>query len=246
MLEIMPRITVRSQTHGDTVHYFSEVYRLLLIDCDLVCVSDPLKRQSTRETMQRILTLAHRVPLSTAARLQQAQFSVAARETWGVFPREREGNSYAVNWSLTEHGVVSVGDSFRNARNSLLEQRSGGKVDGGKISVSKPTYMGNYKVEEAGDEITHQKFSELLSNQQEYLSSGVDLFVEDASVGSSTRGRLGVRVVSDSSAVAMVARNLLITSPAYKLDHRARFNGWNKDPRWIGVPEGHFDEVRIQ
>jgi hypothetical protein len=25
------------------------------------------------------------------------------------------------------------------------------------------------------------------------------------------------------------------------VDHRARFDGWNKDPRWVGIPEGHFD-----
>jgi len=160
-----------------------------------------------------------------------------------VFPREKEGNVYAVNWSLVEHGVVAVGDAFRNAHNVTLEGKLGAKVDGGKVNVQAPAFVGKYTVSEAGDEITHQQFSELLVAQNDFLSAGGDLFIEDASVGSAAHVRMGVRVVTDSPAVAMVARNLLIPSPAYELDHRARFNGWNKDPRWQSSElEGHFNE----
>jgi hypothetical protein len=33
----------------------------------------------------------------------------AVVEDYGVFPREREGNEYAVNWSLANDGVVPTG-----------------------------------------------------------------------------------------------------------------------------------------
>jgi hypothetical protein len=193
--------------------------------------------------MQRVLNVARRVPTSSGARAQKAHLSVAARETQYVFPREREGNIYAVNWSLVDHGVVAVGDAFRNAHNATLERKLGAKVDGGKVNVQTPAFAGKYAVSEAGDEITHQQFSDLLVAQNDFLSAGGDIFIEDASVGSAAHVRMGVRVVTDSPAVAMVARNMLIPSPAYELDHRARFNGWNQDPRWqSSVLEGHFDE----
>jgi len=192
--------------------------------------------------MQRVFLLARRVPTSSAVRAQNSQFSVAARENVSVFPREREGNVYAVNWSLVDHGVVAVGDAFRNASNHTLEHKLGAKVDGGKVTVPAPTFTGKYAVSEAGDEITHSQFSDLLVKQNAFLSAGKDIFVEDASVGSAAHTRMGVRIVTDSPAVAMIARNILIPSPAYELDHRARFNGWNHDPRWkSSVLEGHFD-----
>jgi hypothetical protein len=163
-------------------------------------------------------------------------------EAWGVFPREREGNVYSVNWSLTEDGVTPIGDAFRNARVEVLESKLGAKIEGGKVSVSKPAYTGKCTVTEAGADITHQEFSSLLTGQQDYLSAGVELFVEDGGLGAASDNRIGVRVVSDSPALAMIARNLVIKTPQRGVDHRARFNGWNLDPRWIEMPEGHFDE----
>ena len=196
--------------------------------------------------MQRVLYVARRVPTSAGARAQKAHLSSVARETQSVFPREREGNVYAVNWSLAEHGIIAVGDAFRNAHNATLERKLGAKVDGGKVIVQAPAFVGKYEVKEAGDQITHQQFSDLLGTQNDFLSGGGDIFVEDASVCGAAHVRMGVRVVTDSPAVAMVARNMLIPSPPYELDHRARFNGWNKDPRWqSSVKEGYFDENDI-
>lgn len=149
-----------------------------------------------------------------------------------VFPREKEGNIYSVNWSLTEDGVVPAGDAYRNARLPLLATRLGSKIDGGKVEVSKITYTGTYKMVEAGDEITHGAFANLLNEQHKYLSSGIEIFVEDAGVVAHASGRVGVRVVTDSSAVALVSRMLLIPVPDRPVDHRARFDGWNFDPRW--------------
>ncbi len=169
--------------------------------------------------------------------------SLACTEGWSVFPREREGNIYPVNWSLNEDGVVPVGDAFQNARLPVLTSRLEAKVENGKVSVKKPVFEGEYKTLEAGDGMDHSEFSDVLANQQAHLSSGVELFVEDAAVGASGVSRLGVRVVSDCPATALIARSLLIKVPSRAIDHRARFDGWNLDERWIGAPEGHFDAV---
>ena len=155
-------------------------------------------------------------------------------QSWGIFPREKEGNIYAVNWSLNVDGVTPVGSAFRNARVPLLTSRLSNKVDStGKVELSKPAYSGAYTVKEAGDTVSHDAFESILSKHQQYLSSGVELYVEDASLGAYSPSRVGARIISDIPAVALVARALLIPSPSRPTDHRARFNGWNKDPRWV-------------
>lgn len=164
------------------------------------------------------------------ARLAGARLlSSSGSTTW---PREAEGNVYAVNWSLTEDGVVPVGAAYRNARLPVLATRLPAKVDGNKVEVPKIAYTGSFKVVEAGEGMTHVAFTNMLADQQAYLSSGIDIFVEDAGLCASAATRIGVRVVTDTSAVALVARTLLIPVPDRPVDHRARFDGWNFDPRW--------------
>ena len=173
--------------------------------------------------------------------VRSKSFSSAVSGAFGVFPRENEGNNYSVNWSLTEEGVVPKGDAFRNARLGVLNSRLSAKVADGKVEVKSPAYTGKYEVVEAGDTISHDEFEALLKAQQEHLSSGMDLFVEDGAICASTVGRLGVRVVTDSAASALIARSMLISTPPREVDHRARFDGWNKDPRWQGgAEEGAF------
>ncbi len=148
----------------------------------------------------------------------------------------------AVNWSLVEEGVVPKGDAFHNGRVSLLTSRLSSKVADGKVDVKSPVYTGKYEVAESGDDISHDDFEAMLTAQQEFLSSGTDLFVEDGAICASTSARLGVRVVTDSAASALVARSLLISTPPREVDHRTRFDGWNKDPRWqTTVEEGKFE-----
>lgn len=47
-------------------------------------------------------------------RARVANFSLQAdgSSDYGVFPREREGNEYATNWSLAEDGVIATGTLF--------------------------------------------------------------------------------------------------------------------------------------
>ena len=165
--------------------------------------------------MQRFLSVATRFP-RTATLGATRQFSAApAQSEFGVYPREREGNIYSVNWSLAEHGVVPIGDAYRNAKIPTLEKKLGTNTS----STSKFAIMGKYNLEIAGEGITHGDFSNLIEVQREFLSSGVELFVEDASVGSVLSGRQGVRIVSDSPAMALIARNLLVSLLCYHHHH---------------------------
>lgn len=126
------------------------------------------------------------------------------------FSMNREGDILADNWSLVNDGVTAVGNAYRNARIELLTNRFPVKVEGKKVVLDKISYTGSYKVLEAGDSITHDEFSELLDAATGYLSSGVDLFVEDAAVIPFSPARIGVRVVTDNPAIAALARSILV------------------------------------
>lgn len=139
-----------------------------------------------------------------------AKLSTVQTEEWSLFPREREGNIYSVNWSLCEDGVVPVGDAYRNARLPILTNRLGVKVQNGKIAVEKPVYFGKYTILEAGDHISHDDFSEIFATQQEYLSSGIELFVEDGAFGVNNLVRNGARVTTNDPALALIARTMLV------------------------------------
>ena len=132
-------------------------------------------------------------------------------ESWGVFPREREGNNYDLNFSLLEDGVTSVGDSFRNARIQLLSSRLPKKVENNKVELSHPSYFGKYEVKEAGDNISLDDFTDVQTTQQEILSNGSELFVEDAGLGTFSPCRVGARVVSHSAAVSLILRQMMVS-----------------------------------
>jgi hypothetical protein len=145
--------------------------------------------------------------------------SIASTETeeWSLFPREREGNIYSHNWSLCEDGVVPEGDAYRNARVPLITSEMGAKIVEGKIEQTSPQYTGEYKIKESGDDISHELFSELFSAQQQYLSSGINLFVEDAVLGSHNHTRNGVRITTCKPAVALIARSLLVSTHSFRI-----------------------------
>ena len=151
--------------------------------------------------------VSRRVSLISRGRLR---LSTSTASEWMLFPNNREGDEFTVNWSLNEDGITPIGDAFRNARVNLLTTRLDQKVSGGKVELNKPVYTGNYSLKESGDSVSHDVFSQTLKSHQDYLSSGVDLFVEDAGLGASSSIRVGVRVVSESPALALIARSLLV------------------------------------
>jgi hypothetical protein len=135
-------------------------------------------------------------------------------DEWFVFPREREGNEYSVNWSLVGDGVTPVADAFRNARPQLLFTRSGANVKSitDRLEAKKPVYEGEYKLVEAGAGISNDEFEEIFADTKSQLSSGVDLFVEDLAVGSYSPESIGVRIITDNANVALQARTFLVSS----------------------------------
>jgi hypothetical protein len=148
-----------------------------------------------------------------------------------------EGNDVMVNWSLVEDGVVaSSGDAYRNARLGLLTSNLPGKVTDGKMSISSDTMyaLPAAPAKEAGDSIGFNEFAAVFEAAQGSLSEGGSIFVEDAGLGAHTESRVGVRIITNSATAAMAARALLVPVPVRAVDHRARFRGWNLDPRWQG------------
>ena len=132
-------------------------------------------------------------------------------EDFAVYPREVEGNISSVNWSLTVDGVVPVGNAYRNGRVSLMTSKLNKKAHERKIELEKPSYFGKYVLSESGDSLSHSAFNNFQTTQQSHFeSSGMDLFVEDAGLGALSSVRLGVRVVSDQPALALIARTLLV------------------------------------
>lgn len=152
---------------------------------------------------------------------------------WFMWPRETEANDYAVNWSLVGDGVTPTGNAYRNARLPLLTSMLSAKPAGGKVELKSPTYFGDYKIQEAGDDtISMDEFQDLSLSHKEMLTNEKDLFIEDGAIGTFGCVRIGVRMISADPAYALIARSLLVPVPPRKCDHRARFDGWNLDPLW--------------
>jgi hypothetical protein len=119
-----------------------------------------------------------------------------------IFPRQEEGNIYSVNWSLVEDGVTSTGLAFRNARTQQLQNKLKG--------VPLGTFSGSYVMQEAGDNIDHDDFQQLLSDSQISLSTTPEFFVEDGFVGAHRDCRTGVRLITADAGSVSLLRKMLV------------------------------------
>lgn len=156
----------------------------------------------------------------------------AIKDAPSVATTHAEGDVWDHNFSLTEDGVVNTKLAYRNAATSTILNRLPGRAVGGKVELKNVNYLGKYTLVEAGDQITHEKFEEVLEDQHNYLSADKILFFEDFGLGASAALRVGARLISDNPAHALVFRSLVISAPPRPTDHRARYNGWNFDERW--------------
>lgn len=154
--------------------------------------------------------------LGSGRKLSHRPSIAAETESWFSFPREVEGNSYRLNWSLVEDGVTSAGKAYRNPRTQVLMNHLGLKTSDTGLKVNLKS-AGAFEVKEAGDAISHDKFQQLLDDSQCQLSSSHTIFVEDGAVGTSLGNRLGVRVISNSPDFMLAARNLMVTFTNFKL-----------------------------
>ena len=138
---------------------------------------------------------------------------------WGLFPNEREGNVYSVNWSLTVDGITPVGDAYRNARIPTLAARLPSKIAGNAVELKAPLFTGEYKLLEAGDSISQDDFQEAKDAQMEHFESGLEMFVEDAGLGSHAASRVPSRLVTDNAATALIARALMVSTTILYLNY---------------------------
>ena len=84
----------------------------------------------------------------TSASRSGRVFSTAVEtDQWMVWPRETEGNTYSVNWSLVGDGVTPTGEAYRNARVGLLTSKLSAKPSSGKVELKDPTYFGDFKLQ---------------------------------------------------------------------------------------------------
>lgn len=137
-----------------------------------------------------------------------------------VFPRERPGLSYDLNWSLTDDGIAPRGDAYRNASLKELLMFSSGSASLKSKTVSVPgdavpapslatdVYPGL-------DTMSIDQYEETMEEVTGSMSNACRLFVEDAAVGASRDAEVRVRVISDSADYALVMRNLLARTPLY-------------------------------
>jgi len=143
--------------------------------------------------------------------LQVPGLNLGHEEDYVVFPKEREGLEYALNWSLADDGLTAAGEAFGNIKMASLKKRLGLKSAATVLEAS--VASGNAKFQEAGTSVSFEEFDSKKASISEYLSSGIDLYVEDGAAGSFRGSTVGVRIVTDDPVFALVAKNLLNPVP---------------------------------
>lgn len=68
-------------------------------------------------------------------------------DSYIIFPREKPGLDYKLNWSLAADDITPSGDAYRNADKAVLDKESGKAPSGG-----------DSKVLEAGDTVSFEAF----------------------------------------------------------------------------------------
>jgi ATP-dependent phosphoenolpyruvate carboxykinase len=73
----------------------------------------------------------------------------------------------------------------------------------------------NVTILEAGDTISQADFKEALDENCEHLSSGMDLFIEDVTLGSHQEHQMGVRIITEDPAMALIARTAFVSISSF-------------------------------
>lgn len=141
---------------------------------------------------------------------QRAQLVVSRANHGGVFPREREGNDYSMNYSLLEDQITPVGDVFRNARVATLVARLADKPANSVVKVTGPAYIGSFQIKEWGDSISADDYFDFQETARANLSSGCTIFAEDAGLGAHSSIRVACRVLTSDPALSLIFRKLMV------------------------------------
>ncbi|EFA74826.1 hypothetical protein PPL_11859 [Heterostelium album PN500] len=140
-----------------------------------------------------------------------------------VFPNERIGLDYALNWTLNSYAITPTQNAFRNPSAKLLFQYAEGtKEKSGALSCqvtdNKPV---NYYLDQqvatlnqsASNVITIAQYKQLLAEVKNHISEADNIYVQDAAVGSHRACEGMVRVMTNCPQTALFLKHLLPNTP---------------------------------
>eukprot|EP00010_Vexillifera_abyssalis_P001197 CAMPEP_0201551398 /NCGR_PEP_ID=MMETSP0173_2-20130828/7575_1 /ASSEMBLY_ACC=CAM_ASM_000268 /TAXON_ID=218659 /ORGANISM="Vexillifera sp., Strain DIVA3 564/2" /LENGTH=408 /DNA_ID=CAMNT_0047961639 /DNA_START=114 /DNA_END=1336 /DNA_ORIENTATION=- len=134
-----------------------------------------------------------------------------------IFPNERLGNDYQLNWTLAQyHKITPSQHAFRNLHERGLKML----VKNGKFDEAKRFHVqgiGGSKEEKAlnnqqlivGEQVSQEAHQQVLRDVRKHLSFGSDVFVNDGTVGSHRTQSVRTRVISDSAATSLFLSMML-------------------------------------
>ena len=132
------------------------------------------------------------------SRPQQVRWLAISRPTQDedalIFPRERPGLDYALNWSLNGDGVTPYGDAYRLTKKTMAEAMM--------KDVEAPPPTDPATVAEVCDD--EDLYNELFDQSVDILEAAGTLYVAE---GDAKGTRIPCRVITDSVAVAGTAIN---------------------------------------
>jgi hypothetical protein len=134
-----------------------------------------------------------------------------------VFPNERYGCNYDVNWSVTLDGVAAQGDAFAMAPVRNLIMYSNGKPTAQRAlassDASEPATGMSTDSFPGFATMDLDSFEDLNESVTARLQERKRLFIEDGAVGSYRTTEIKVRVISDRPEAALFFRNMLVPVP---------------------------------
>jgi hypothetical protein len=125
-----------------------------------------------------------------------------------IFPRERLGNQYPLNYAINTHKITPSGNAYRNLHARGLVMLGEGKLDANKALVTAqqtglPTEK--FRTFQRGSE----EFRQILRDVRIYFSSAPDIFVHDGDLGADRVAGLALRVFSDNANTALWCHHML-------------------------------------
>jgi len=137
-----------------------------------------------------------------------------------------------VNWGLVYDGVVprQPAQAFGNISIESLAKRLGSKGESEVQTSLSHAPVEGLQLLEAGEELDFDGFDAEKERVTEYLSTGIDLYMEDGALGSFRGSTLATRVITDCPQVALLAKNMLVRMP--------KFDPQETRPLTIYVPTG--------
>lgn len=121
-----------------------------------------------------------------------------------IYPREKPGLNYKLNWSLCRANIVPWDKAWRNLKVDELTKKCNCQVNENGVVNCNNSYS---KPEEV--ELDNKSdFEDLSDLVKKYLSGVPDLFVEDCGLGSHRHGEIKLRTVTNDPVSALCMRNM--------------------------------------